>query len=55
MIIASFVAHIQDRLAKRSLFNRLVREIESLTERDLADLRADRADLLHGVYRQVYG
>ena len=55
MIFASLVSRIQQRLDKRRRYRRLVAEIESLSSRDLADLRADRTEMLRHAYAQVYG
>jgi hypothetical protein len=55
MIFASLIARLQDRLAKRARYLRLVSEIQSLTSRDLADVRGDRTDMLAQAYREVYG
>jgi hypothetical protein len=55
MIFASLIAHIKDRLAKRAQYRRLVAEIDTLSNSDLVDLRADRTDMLRGAWQQVYG
>ena len=55
MIFAGIIAHIRARLAKRREYRRLAAEIHSLSESDLADLRADRGDMLRHVHRQIYG
>ena len=55
MILSNLVAKTQSHLAKRRQYNRLVAEIESLSPRDLSDLRADRSEMLHHAYRRVYG
>jgi len=55
MIIRNLIANAQDRIAKRRQFNRLANEIASLSQRDLADLRADRSDMLRHAYQTVYG
>jgi hypothetical protein len=55
MIFASLIAHLKDRLAKRAQYRRLVAEINSLSSRDLVDLRADRTDMLRGAWQEVYG
>ncbi|MDQ0472974.1 hypothetical protein [Labrys wisconsinensis] len=55
MIFASIIARIQDRLAKRRRYLRLVAEIESLTQRDLADVRGDVTDMLNAAWHEVYG
>ena len=55
MIFQNLVSHAQDRLAKRRQYNRLANEIASLSPRDLADLRADRGEMLRHAYQTVYG
>jgi hypothetical protein len=54
-MIQNLINYAQDRLAKRRQYNRLADEIISLTPRDLADLRADRGEMLRHAYRKVYG
>ncbi len=55
MNIQSLIAHAQNRIAKRRHYNRLADEIASLTSRDLADLRADRTEMLRHAYQSIYG
>ncbi|MDQ0392527.1 hypothetical protein [Labrys monachus] len=55
MIFASIIAHLKDRLAKRARFRRMIDEINSLSNADLTDLRADRTDMLRSAYQEVYG
>jgi hypothetical protein len=55
MLLAALIARLQDSLAKRARYRRLVAEIDSLSQRDLVDLRADRGDMLEAAYHQVYG
>ena len=55
MLLASLIARLQDRLEKRARYRRLVSEIQSLTSRDLADVRGDRSDMLAQAWRDVYG
>ena len=55
MILAALIARIQDRLTKRRRYLQLVAEIESLTPRDLADMRGDVTDMLHAAWQDVYG
>lgn len=43
------------RLAKRARYNRMVDEIKSLTQRDLADFNGNREDMLRSAYIEVYG
>jgi hypothetical protein len=54
-MIHNLVAYAQDRIAKRRQYNRLASEIASLSPRDLADLRADRGEMLRQAYRNIYG
>lgn len=55
MIFNNIISYTRDRLAKRSRYNRMVAEIHGLSSRDLADLRADRSEMLYSAYRDVYG
>ena len=54
-MIQNFIAYAQDRIAKRQQYNRLADEILGLTQRDLADLRADRGDMLRHARKSIYG
>ena len=55
MIIDSLMSRARASIAKRRHYNRLVAEIDSLSSRDLADLRADRSEMLYQVRKQIYG
>lgn len=55
MFLNDLIAHTQDRIAKRRQYNRLVAEIQSLTDRDLADIKGNRTEMLYHVRRQIYG
>ena len=55
MIFDSFMTRARTSIAKRKHYNRLVAEIENLSGRDLADLRADRSEMLFQVHKQIYG
>lgn len=55
MNIQHLIARAQDRIAKRRRFNRMADEIASLSPRDLADLRADRGEMLRHAYKEIYG
>ena len=55
MNIQSLIASAQDRIAKRRRYNQMANEIASLSSRDLADLRADRGEMLRHAYQQIYG
>ncbi|MCX7303027.1 MAG: hypothetical protein NTV73_01640 [Hyphomicrobiales bacterium] len=54
-MINNLIAYAHDRIEKRRNFNRLANEIASLSQRDLADLRADRGEMLRHAYKKVYG
>ncbi|MDG4893214.1 MULTISPECIES: hypothetical protein [unclassified Mesorhizobium] len=51
----NLVSRARASIAKRRQYNRLVAEIENLSGRDLADLRADRSEMLYQIHRQIYG
>jgi hypothetical protein len=55
MIFVSLVAHLKDRLAKRAEFRRQLAEINTLSDRDLQDLRADRVEMIRYAHNEVYG
>jgi hypothetical protein len=55
MIFSNAVARIRERAEKRRRFNRLVAEIEGMTERDLGDINGNRGEMLYNVYRDIYG
>jgi len=54
-MIQNLISYAQDRVAKRRQYNRLANEIAGLSQRDLADLRADRGEMLRHAYQKVYG
>jgi hypothetical protein len=54
-MIQNIITYAQDRFAKRRQYNRLANEIASLSQRDLADLRADRGEMLRHAYQKIYG
>lgn len=51
----TFVSKAQSRFDKRRRYNRAVNEIMNLSDRDIADMRADRSQMLHEVKREIYG
>ncbi|WP_292077796.1 hypothetical protein [Mesorhizobium sp.] len=51
----NLVSRARTSIAKRRQYNRLVAEIENLSGRDLADLRADRSEMLYQIRKQIYG
>ena len=55
MIFSRLVATAQNRLEKRRRYNRLAAESGALSPRDLADMRADRGQMLRDAYKHIYG
>lgn len=55
MIFDNLVTRARQSMAKRRRYNQLVSEIESMSERDLADIRASRSEMLYQVRREIYG
>lgn len=51
----NLVSRARNHLEKRRRYNRAVNEIMSLTDRDMADMRADRGQMLHEVKREIFG
>ena len=54
-MILGLVSRARDGLARRRRYNQLINEIEALTDRDLADIRGNRTDMLRAARKQVYG
>ncbi len=50
-LIASLRKHIEDRRR----YNRAMAEIETLSQRDLADMRADPVEMARHVYADIFG
>jgi uncharacterized protein YjiS (DUF1127 family) len=55
MIFTDLITRTRSRFARRVRYNRMVDEIQSLTHRDLADMGANRDDMLRHAYLEVYG
>ncbi|WP_206521076.1 hypothetical protein, partial [Mesorhizobium sp. M7A.F.Ca.AU.002.02.1.1] len=55
MILDSLMTRARNSIAKRKHYNRLVAEIDSFSSRDLADMRADRSEMLYQIHKQIYG
>jgi uncharacterized protein YjiS (DUF1127 family) len=55
MIFDSFITSARDHLAKRKRYLQMVNEINSLSDRDLADMRGSRAEMLHHARKQFFG
>jgi hypothetical protein len=54
-MIHNLISYAQNRISKRRQYNRIADEIASLSQRDLADLRADRGEMLRHAYQKIYG
>jgi hypothetical protein len=55
MIFNSLMSRARTSIAKRRHYNRLIAEIDSFSSRDLADMRADRSEMLYQIHKQIYG
>lgn len=55
MLFTNLIIRAQRRLEKRRRYNRLANEIEGLSPRELADMRADRSQMLGDLRRAIYG
>ncbi|NGQ91090.1 DUF1127 domain-containing protein [Rhodobacter sp. HX-7-19] len=53
--ISGFLALTKASLARRAVFNQTVRELNTLTERELADLGIARADIRAVAHEAAYG
>lgn len=55
MSISRFIAYIKDRQAKRRAYNRLVAEIDALSQKDLIEIGAFQSDLYKAARSEVFG
>ena len=55
MIFDDLMKNARRRISNRMRYNRMVEEIQGLTMRDLADMGADRSEMLRHAYMDVYG
>jgi hypothetical protein len=55
MIFNGLIKDARSHLAKRKRYNRLVSEINGLSERDLADMNGNRAEMLYQVRKEIFG
>lgn len=55
MFLDTLIGHARASFERRRRYNRLVAEIEGLSHRELAELRADRGDMLRAVREDIYG
>lgn len=54
-MIKILIASIRKNREDRRRYRRAISEIEQLTQRDLADLRADPVEMARAAYHNVYG
>ncbi|WP_164480440.1 hypothetical protein [Mesorhizobium sp. Root552] len=55
MFLDNLIARARNGIARRNDYNRIVDEINNLTDRDLADMRASRSEMLYQVRQQFFG
>lgn len=55
MILTSLIARVSTSYARYKRYREMVNEINGFDERDLADLRISRADVLYQIRQQFYG
>lgn len=55
MVFNGLLKDARARLAKRRRYNQLVDEINSLSERDLADMNGNRSEMLYQAHREIFG
>lgn len=53
--MTKLITALRTAIAQRRAYTRTLNEIARLDARDLDDLNVDRATLIEGAYRQVYG
>lgn len=51
----NLISRARESIARRNRYNRLADEINGLSQRDLADFKGDRAEMLSAAYQHVYG
>lgn len=54
-MVSKVMARVAMAMARRREYNRMVAEIEGMSQRDLLDVGAFRGDLIRGAREQVYG
>lgn len=55
MTLNNLLSRAQKQIDKHRRYNRAVAEINSLSHRDLADMRADRSEMLYWARRDILG
>ncbi len=51
----NLVSRARNSIAKRRQYNQLINEVAGLTDRDLADMRASRSEMIYQIRKQIYG
>ena len=54
-MIKTLIASVRKHLDDRRRYNRALAEIEALSQRDLADLRADPLEMARHAYADIFG
>lgn len=55
MIFRNLIDQTRGRIEKRRRYIRMIEEIQGMSNRDLADIRGNRAEMLRHAYLEVYG
>src|SRR5262245_45033995 len=55
MIFDNIVSRARTSMAKRRQYNRLIAEIDSLSSRDLADVRAAGGKIIYQIHKPISG
>lgn len=55
MLFASLIARIKDRAEKRARYLRIIKQIDEMTDRDLADIRGNKDEMRRHAYLEIYG
>ena len=55
MIFNNLINRTRDSIARRRRYNRMVDEIQGMSQRDLADINGNRTEMLRGAWAEVYG
>jgi hypothetical protein len=55
MVSSGVISQIKERLARRAEFRRALGQINALSDTDIADMRANRTEMIHRAYLNIYG
>lgn len=53
--IAKFLANVRNHIARRGLYSQTIRELDAMSDRDLADLGIARADIRRIAHEAAWG